>query len=237
MSVVSKGCSIARRPHFRPRSPIFPAHARILFVAKSSTTPGFWSLIRCFDRPSARSSRGRSPIALTALLPATIARPRPTRKTGRCTTTTSSARATTRPRRPSAGTTPAGSWRSGGSPPRARARRSASSTPRPSSSTATSTSARPPTRRSTSSRPTARSAGPTATRIAGRRPSSPDARIPRTPAFQSSAEGILGSALVTDDTVFFGDIGGWIYALDRATGAERWKLNTRGQATSPAPTR
>ena len=47
--------------------------------------------------------------------------------------------------------------------------------------------------------------------------------------FQSSAEGIFGSALVTEDTVFFGDIGGWFYALDRATGTERWKLNTRGK--------
>jgi polyvinyl alcohol dehydrogenase (cytochrome) len=45
--------------------------------------------------------------------------------------------------------------------------------------------------------------------------------------FLSSAEGVLGSALVTDDTVVFGDIGGWFYALDRATGAERWKINSR----------
>ena len=47
--------------------------------------------------------------------------------------------------------------------------------------------------------------------------------------FQSSADGILGSAVVTDDTVFFGDIGGWFYALDRATGKERWKLNARAK--------
>jgi polyvinyl alcohol dehydrogenase (cytochrome) len=47
--------------------------------------------------------------------------------------------------------------------------------------------------------------------------------------FQSSEQGILGSALVTKDTVFFGDIGGWYYALDRATGAERWKLNARAK--------
>lgn len=45
--------------------------------------------------------------------------------------------------------------------------------------------------------------------------------------FQSSADGILGSALVTKDTVYFGDIGGWFYALDRATGKERWKINAR----------
>lgn len=47
--------------------------------------------------------------------------------------------------------------------------------------------------------------------------------------FQSSADGILGSALVAGDTVYFGDIGGWFYALDRATGAERWKLNSRAK--------
>ncbi|MGP0064118.1 MAG: PQQ-binding-like beta-propeller repeat protein [Isosphaeraceae bacterium] len=45
--------------------------------------------------------------------------------------------------------------------------------------------------------------------------------------FQASTEGIMGSALVTEDTVYFGDVGGWFYALDRATGAERWKLNSR----------
>jgi polyvinyl alcohol dehydrogenase (cytochrome) len=47
--------------------------------------------------------------------------------------------------------------------------------------------------------------------------------------FQSSAEGIMGSALVTEDTVFVGDIGGWFYALDRKTGKERWKLNARAK--------
>jgi polyvinyl alcohol dehydrogenase (cytochrome) len=47
--------------------------------------------------------------------------------------------------------------------------------------------------------------------------------------FRSSGEGIFGSALVTDDTVYFADTGGWIYALDRSTGAERWKLNSRGK--------
>jgi polyvinyl alcohol dehydrogenase (cytochrome) len=45
--------------------------------------------------------------------------------------------------------------------------------------------------------------------------------------FQSSEAGIMASALVTDDTVFFGDLGGWLYALDRATGQERWKLSAR----------
>jgi polyvinyl alcohol dehydrogenase (cytochrome) len=46
---------------------------------------------------------------------------------------------------------------------------------------------------------------------------------------QSSDEGIMTSPLVTLDTVYFADLGGWIYALDRSTGAERWKLNTRGK--------
>ncbi len=45
--------------------------------------------------------------------------------------------------------------------------------------------------------------------------------------FQSSAEGVMASALVTGDTVYFGDLAGWFYALDRATGAERWKINSR----------
>jgi polyvinyl alcohol dehydrogenase (cytochrome) len=51
----------------------------------------------------------------------------------------------------------------------------------------------------------------------------------RNARFQTSPNGILASALVSADTVFFGDIGGWFYALDRATGAERWKLNARGK--------
>jgi polyvinyl alcohol dehydrogenase (cytochrome) len=67
----------------------------------------------------------------------------------------------------------------------------------------------------------------------GRGPAQPgerpkDGQAP-TARFLSSAEGIFSSALVTGDTVFFGDLGGWFYALDRATGAERWKLNTRGK--------
>jgi outer membrane protein assembly factor BamB len=41
--------------------------------------------------------------------------------------------------------------------------------------------------------------------------------------------GILASALVHGDTVYFADLGGWIYALDTATGEERWKLSTRGE--------
>jgi polyvinyl alcohol dehydrogenase (cytochrome) len=47
--------------------------------------------------------------------------------------------------------------------------------------------------------------------------------------FQATLEGILSSTLVTADTVFFCDIGGWVYALDRATGKERWKLYARAK--------
>jgi polyvinyl alcohol dehydrogenase (cytochrome) len=45
--------------------------------------------------------------------------------------------------------------------------------------------------------------------------------------FLAALNGVLSSALVTQDTVFFDDTGGWIYALDRATGKERWKVNAR----------
>ena len=65
------------------------------------------------------------------------------------------------------------------------------------------------------------------------RPGSPgvDATKPnRTTRFQSSGEGIFTSALVTEDTVFFGDIGGWFTALDRSTGSERWTLNARAKS-------
>jgi outer membrane protein assembly factor BamB len=50
---------------------------------------------------------------------------------------------------------------------------------------------------------------------------------PRSVRFRPAEASILTSALVTDDGVFFGDTGGWFYALDRSTGAERWKLNAR----------
>ena len=48
--------------------------------------------------------------------------------------------------------------------------------------------------------------------------------------FLAGFNGVFSSALVTQDTVFFDDTGGWIYALDRASGAERWKVNTRSTA-------
>jgi polyvinyl alcohol dehydrogenase (cytochrome) len=47
--------------------------------------------------------------------------------------------------------------------------------------------------------------------------------------FQTSAEGILSSALVTADSVYFGDIGGRFYALDRETGTERWTVDARAK--------
>src|SRR5262249_270153 len=49
----------------------------------------------------------------------------------------------------------------------------------------------------------------------------------RNARFQATLEGIMTSALVTADTVYFADLGGWVYALDRTTGAERWKVSTR----------
>jgi outer membrane protein assembly factor BamB len=45
--------------------------------------------------------------------------------------------------------------------------------------------------------------------------------------FQSSGEGILGSSLVTAESVYFGDLAGWFYALDRATGKVQWTINSR----------
>jgi polyvinyl alcohol dehydrogenase (cytochrome) len=64
------------------------------------------------------------------------------------------------------------------------------------------------------------------------RPGSPGgdaAKANQNMRFQNSAEGIFASALVTEDTVYFGDIGGWFYALDRSTGSERWKRNARAK--------
>src|SRR5262245_55411782 len=57
----------------------------------------------------------------------------------------------------------------------------------------------------------------------------PDDEVARRARFQPSRNGIIASALVTKDAVYFGDIGGWFYALDRTTGAERWKIDARGK--------
>jgi glucose dehydrogenase len=39
--------------------------------------------------------------------------------------------------------------------------------------------------------------------------------------------GFMNAALVTTSTIFVGDMGGTLYALDRATGSEQWKIDTR----------
>ncbi|MDR3404142.1 MAG: PQQ-binding-like beta-propeller repeat protein [Chthoniobacter sp.] len=39
--------------------------------------------------------------------------------------------------------------------------------------------------------------------------------------------GIMSSALVAEGAVFFADTGGWVYCLNAATGAERWKVDMR----------
>lgn len=48
----------------------------------------------------------------------------------------------------------------------------------------------------------------------------------------ASDSGIFSSALVADGAVYFADTGGWMYCLDAATGAERWKVDSRA-ATFP----
>ena len=47
-----------------------------------------------------------------------------------------------------------------------------------------------------------------------------DARS-RNVRFQASPEGIMGSALVTEDTVFFGDVGGWFFVRNEKDFATR----------------
>jgi glucose dehydrogenase len=52
------------------------------------------------------------------------------------------------------------------------------------------------------------------------------------PSGQSPAPGLpiagfMNAALVTSDAVYVGEMGGMIYALDRMTGQERWKIDTR----------
>ena len=49
---------------------------------------------------------------------------------------------------------------------------------------------------------------------------------------KEESPGVYGSALVTDDTVYFADLAGYFYALDRRSGEERWKVDTRA-ATFP----
>src|SRR5439155_13813376 len=49
------------------------------------------------------------------------------------------------------------------------------------------------------------------------------------PAFGLPTSGFMNAALVTTDTVYVGDIGGTIYALNRETGKERWTIDTRAR--------
>ena len=44
---------------------------------------------------------------------------------------------------------------------------------------------------------------------------------------EDQSPGTYGSALVTDDGVYFADLAGFLYALDRRTGKEKWKVDTR----------
>ncbi len=53
------------------------------------------------------------------------------------------------------------------------------------------------------------------------KPEAPEPGLPRS--------GFLNAALVTDDTVYFGSVGGMIYALHRDSGKERWKIDTRAR--------
>lgn len=48
-------------------------------------------------------------------------------------------------------------------------------------------------------------------------------------AFGLPSDGFMNAPLVTSDTVYFGDAGGRIYALERETGKERWHLDTRAE--------
>ena len=54
-------------------------------------------------------------------------------------------------------------------------------------------------------------------------------RTGRVPKEADEAPGVYGSALVTDDGVYFADLAGFLYALDRKTGKEKWKVDTRSQ--------
>lgn len=41
--------------------------------------------------------------------------------------------------------------------------------------------------------------------------------------------GMCGSALVTEDGVYFATVAGFVYSLDRFSGKERWRVDTRGE--------
>ncbi len=42
-------------------------------------------------------------------------------------------------------------------------------------------------------------------------------------------DGVYSSALVTEDSVYFGDVAGVAYCLDRQSGKEKWTVNTKGK--------
>jgi glucose dehydrogenase len=44
---------------------------------------------------------------------------------------------------------------------------------------------------------------------------------------EAEAPGLYSSALVAGDAVYFADLAGFFYALDRETGKEKWKIDTR----------
>jgi glucose dehydrogenase len=54
-------------------------------------------------------------------------------------------------------------------------------------------------------------------------------RNPFAGSFGLPTSGFMNAALVTNDTVYVGDLGGTIYALNRETGKERWKIDTRAK--------
>ncbi len=49
------------------------------------------------------------------------------------------------------------------------------------------------------------------------------------PNLIDAEKGVMTSALVTRDAVYFGDTAGVFYALDRVTGREKWKVDTRAE--------
>jgi glucose dehydrogenase len=49
------------------------------------------------------------------------------------------------------------------------------------------------------------------------------------PSFGIPDAGFFNSPLVMKDSVYVNDVGGWIYALMRSSGKERWKVNTRAK--------
>jgi glucose dehydrogenase len=51
----------------------------------------------------------------------------------------------------------------------------------------------------------------------------------KAPRYGVPDAGFLNSPLVTNDTVYIADVGGFIYALARGDGKERWKIDTRAK--------